>query len=631
MVNISYITYKKLAGYLLFILLIAAGLAAEEISYNQEFRVDSGNNGYQLYPISCGISVLSDGRFVVCWTGRRESDREIGIFVQIFDPRANKIGGEKKVNTNPSFNSDANPSISALTSGGFVVCWLTLDPGGAGGGIRGQIFDQDGNKSGDEFLVRAINGGGCEFTVSEIPDGGFVVCSSNWDWDQDGSERGIYARIYNDNGQNTGEILPADTDTEYLIPYYHVTGLSKGGFIVCWQIPTDNNSSTTYGQKFDAYGNKNGNKFIVDHSPTENKYLISLDGLPNGEFVTCWMSFQESNYVFNHCAQRYDDQGNKINEEIQVYSASDISLSSLSALTSGGFVISWQILQIDEHGYITGPKIFAQMFDSASNKLGTYFLVSSVPSDISIPLITDLKNGGFVICWNILESWEDEAGIYGKYYIRPITHPLTPFSLLEPAFDVSLDTTTVTFRWSAASRLRINLPWEIEYTLYLDETEEFNHPRMITSIFDTTCTVDSLVPGRTYFWKVLASNISGDSLWSSETFGFFIRHVTSIDDRQAEPLSGFALFQNYPNPFNPETTIRYRLPDNQSQFHVVVEIYDVLGRLIITLKDEQQESGLYNLVWDGRDSVGMAVPSGIYFFRVSAGPYNDSQKMLLVR
>jgi Ca-activated chloride channel family protein len=107
---------------------------------------------------------------------------------------------------------------------------------------------------------------------------------------------------------------------------------------------------------------------------------------------------------------------------------------------------------------------------------------------------------------------------------------------------------------------------------------------------------------------------------------------TLIEEKNRAYLAGeFELFANHPNPFNPETTIRYRLPTNRSLFHVVIKIYDVLGRLIITLKDEQQEQGFYSLTWDGLNSYGIPVPSGIYFCILSAGPYRATQKMLMVR
>jgi len=93
----------------------------------------------------------------------------------------------------------------------------------------------------------------------------------------------------------------------------------------------------------------------------------------------------------------------------------------------------------------------------------------------------------------------------------------------------------------------------------------------------------------------------------------------------------FKLFANYPNPFNPQTTIRYNLPPDQSSYRVVIKIYNVLGELIITLKDEQQRPGMYQLTWDGQNDLGQAVPSGVYFLTLEASKYKATQKMLLVK
>jgi Ca-activated chloride channel family protein len=93
----------------------------------------------------------------------------------------------------------------------------------------------------------------------------------------------------------------------------------------------------------------------------------------------------------------------------------------------------------------------------------------------------------------------------------------------------------------------------------------------------------------------------------------------------------FKLYANYPNPFNPETTIRYNLPADQSSYRVIIKIYNTLGELIITLRDEQQRPGMYQLTWDGRNTQGQAVPSGVYFLTLEAGNFKASQKMLLVK
>jgi hypothetical protein len=107
---------------------------------------------------------------------------------------------------------------------------------------------------------------------------------------------------------------------------------------------------------------------------------------------------------------------------------------------------------------------------------------------------------------------------------------------------------------------------------------------------------------------------------------------TDIEQKKSEVVPGqFKLFANYPNPFNPETTIRYNLPSDQSTYRVIIKIYDVLGQLVVTLRDQQQRPGMYQLTWDGRNSSGQAVPSGVYFLTLEAGSFKATQKMLLVR
>jgi len=94
----------------------------------------------------------------------------------------------------------------------------------------------------------------------------------------------------------------------------------------------------------------------------------------------------------------------------------------------------------------------------------------------------------------------------------------------------------------------------------------------------------------------------------------------------------FALGQNYPNPFNPSTTIRYTVPEDQSQAeHVVMKIYNVRGQLITTLVNDDRESGDYVVQWNGRADSGEKVGSGIYIYRISIGGHTAARKMVLVK
>ena len=89
-----------------------------------------------------------------------------------------------------------------------------------------------------------------------------------------------------------------------------------------------------------------------------------------------------------------------------------------------------------------------------------------------------------------------------------------------------------------------------------------------------------------------------------------------------------ALDQNYPNPFNPVTQIRYSLSRGAE---VRLVIYDVLGREIVTLADGRQEAGLRTVTWNGRDAAGRQVASGVYFYRLLAGEFAQTRKMVLLR
>ena len=103
--------------------------------------------------------------------------------------------------------------------------------------------------------------------------------------------------------------------------------------------------------------------------------------------------------------------------------------------------------------------------------------------------------------------------------------------------------------------------------------------------------------------------------------------VTSTPVGVAEPRAGlpntFMLEQNYPNPFNPSTMISYHLPVNSN---VSLRIFDMLGREITTLVNEEQSAGRKEVRWNASGA-----PSGIYFYRLQTGTYSETKKLILVK
>lgn len=90
----------------------------------------------------------------------------------------------------------------------------------------------------------------------------------------------------------------------------------------------------------------------------------------------------------------------------------------------------------------------------------------------------------------------------------------------------------------------------------------------------------------------------------------------------------FSVAQNYPNPFNPETTIPYGLPES---VHVRLVIYNVLGQEIRTLVNDVKPAGYHRVVWDNKDDFGRSVSSGIYLYRIVAGDFVQTKKMLILK
>jgi hypothetical protein len=103
---------------------------------------------------------------------------------------------------------------------------------------------------------------------------------------------------------------------------------------------------------------------------------------------------------------------------------------------------------------------------------------------------------------------------------------------------------------------------------------------------------------------------------------------TSVERDEGSIPESLELRQNYPNPFNGTTSIRYALP---SEMHVTVDIYNALGERIRRLVDATQEAGQYAASWDGRDSAGATLGSGVYVAVMKAGEHTAAQKMLLLK
>ena len=125
---------------------------------------------------------------------------------------------------------------------------------------------------------------------------------------------------------------------------------------------------------------------------------------------------------------------------------------------------------------------------------------------------------------------------------------------------------------------------------------------------------------------IVLSSVEGYEL----EFGFLggATGIREIEDPEAGVPEAFNLSQNYPNPFNPQTIIRFALP---SDTRVKIEIFNILGQKVKTLLDQHLSAGAKEVSWDGKNSNGVEVGSGIYFYRIATKEFTDVRRMVLLK
>ena len=150
-------------------------------------------------------------------------------------------------------------------------------------------------------------------------------------------------------------------------------------------------------------------------------------------------------------------------------------------------------------------------------------------------------------------------------------------------------------------------------------------------------------------WQTIISTTDGGNTWHSKNlpakniskvdykydfglaigyYGYIIKFnwslITSVNNPvKLYKVNNFIIKQNYPNPFNPSTKMNFSIPQSEN---VMLKIYDVLGRQITTLVNEEKPAGNYTLEFDGSN-----LPSGVYFYQIHAGDFIETKKMLLLK
>jgi hypothetical protein len=212
-----------------------------------------------------------------------------------------------------------------------------------------------------------------------------------------------------------------------------------------------------------------------------------------------------------------------------------------------------------------------------------------------------------------------------------------PLPVSLSSLTASVEDSQVILKWVTASEIN-NLGFDV----YRSESRDGKYVKVNSAYIkgagtdatphDYQFADESAVFGKTYYYYLETISFSGERERTN-----IIKVI--IDASGKAKVTGLmqpakpALLQNFPNPFNPETWIPFHLADDAD---VTIRIFDIRGKQIRTIHLGQISAGYYETrgnaaFWDGRDSYGQEVSSGIYFYNLTAGTFSATKKLTIIK
>jgi predicted lipoprotein with Yx(FWY)xxD motif len=596
-------------------------------------------------------AIISDGAggAIVTWVDHRSVSP--GIYAQRVDASGTiqwtTDGAPLCTATGTRAQSD--PTIVSDGAGGAIVAWEDIREG------TSDICAQRVNASGsiqwatDGVPVCAAAGGQRYPKISSDDAGGAIVA---WEDSRSGTPD-IYAQRVNASGsiQWATDGVPVCAAAAH---QWHqaITSDGAGGAVVAWHDGRSGNDAGIYAQRVNASG---AVLWTADGVPLceatgWNPAIVSNDA---GGAVVTWFDQRGGTWDVHIYAQRVTSTGIVGSFDPAIHSIRDVPGDQ------GGYVnLAWDASPVDYvSGDITRYTIWRALSTPAALMMvenGAELLSGpeEVSSSTGKPQVRMQQISGRTFYWSLIDS-------HDAYYLQNYS------KIVATAFDSSSTTTEYnyfqiiahtsdarTFYVSAPDSGRsvdniapcpptnlegersytpagLTLTWDRNtdadlghYSVYRGTSADFvpGVGNIIDSPPDTTALDGSWSHGSGYYYKVSALDIHGNES------GFALLRPEDINGTETPRASYLA--QNYPNPFNPTTRITFGL---SAPGHVSLRIYDAAGRLVRALVDEERPVGRYEESWDGRDSGGRAVASGIYFYRLVAGGFEETKKMALMR
>jgi hypothetical protein len=511
----------------------------------------------------------------------------------------------------------------------FLAFWVFLFSSVPGlAGESSSNLDLEGFKERrsfiDDFLVNDDSGTAQQWDPDVGIDGSsnFIIA---WYDDRNGNFD-IYAQRYSSSGTPLDSNFRVNDDVGTAKQWFLAIAMNDScNFVITWE-DYRNANCDIYAQRFNSSGNPLSSNFKVnDDAGTHLQYSpdVSIDNL--GNFVITWEDYRNANCDIY--AQRYSSSGTPLSSNFKVNTDAGTAYQydpEIAMEGSGNFVITWD----DERN--GNLDIYSQRYNSSGTPLGSNFKVNTDAGTTEKwhPTIAMDGSGNFVIAWD-----DYHPDVYSDIYAQRYNASGTPLGSNFKVNDSIANCYDQTPPIAMDNSGNFIICWNDQSndTFYIYAQRYYSSGNRKGENY--------LVPNFQYFsiYPTVAANTSNIYFaWMDFRRGNFDIYAKVVDwnwskveeDEEINVPNLFALSQNYPNPFNPETQIEYALP-KASQ--VKLTIYNLLGQKVTTLVDEFQTVGFKTVHWDGKDDQGTEVASGVYFYKLKAGDFSETKKMILLK
>ena len=528
----------------------------------------------QLYP-----KIVSDGSggAIITWDDLRNGNTDANTYAQRINSSGVVQWTANGVAISDTIRNQQSPAIASNGSGGAIIAWEDFRDIGASFNIYAQKINSSGVVQWTANGVALSNTTDYQFAPIIVSDGSGGAIITWGDFRDGGANANIYAQKVDSFGDvqwtSNGIAISTATGQEKFLT---IVSDGSGGAIITWADGRQGGSYTNiYAQKVNSSGvvqwTANG---VAISNTTSSIFPTSVSDGSGGAIIT-WADLRDVGSSYNIYAQKIDSAGvvkwtaNGVDISTATYSQSHPTIISDG---SGGAIITWQDFR--------DMGVYAQKIDSAGVVQWTVngVAISTAIGVQATPTIVSDGSGGAII------TWEDErgGGTFGDIYAQ-----------------------------------RINSSGVVQWTA--------NGVAISTATgHQNTPTIESDgYGGAIITWGDKRGGSYSDIYAQQVSVNGNLGVVTGIAEEHGIAM-GFALLQNYPNPFNPTTKIRFTLPDKA---RVTLRVYSILGQEVATIVNGKElTKGLYEYEFDGRN-----LSSGIYIYKIIAGNFLRSKKMIVLK